>query len=412
MVRSSFRVSTLLLSEVEPMRVDAAVVGAGPAGSTCALHLARAGFRVVLLDKAAPPRYKTCGGGIVGRALEFLDVDIGSSIERSLNRVELNLGDREAGLSFALERSPAPVVMTMRAAFDCRLVDAAVEAGVTLRAPSVFRDLRRAGPRFDVVTDQGAISASWVVGADGAASRVARAAGWGRAPRPVPAIESEIRVTGEVFDLFATAARFDFGLIPNGYGWVFPKRSHLSVGCLTTRPGGRETKPSALGLNRHFERYLRTLGLDSPLEREDHGFAIPTRPRGHRLARNGVLLVGDAAGLGDPLTCEGISHAIRSGQLAARALIETREEPQRTSKRYLDFLDESILPELRWARRLAPLLYDHPRLRGFAFRRVGAKLCEALADVFCGSRTYRDLLNRPATYRRLLGALIRSRAGA
>ncbi len=397
-----------------------AVVGAGPAGATCALDLARAGLEVVLLDKTAPPRYKTCGGAIVGRALESLDVDVSPSVERSLHRVELSIGqgegqgegagERETGLSFAVERSPAPIVMTMRASFDLRLVDAARKAGATLLAPSAFRNLRRAGSRLEVVTDQGGISVTWVVGADGVGSRVARAAGWGSSPRTIPAIESELRVAPDVFDRFAGAARFDFGLIPHGYGWVFPKRNHLSVGCLTTRRAGYETESRPLGLNRHFEGYLRALGLDRPLEREDHGFAIPIRPRDRRLARDGVLLIGDAAGLGDPLTCEGISNAIRSGQLAARAMIETRKAPHRTAKTYGDLLEESILPELRWARRLAPLLYDHPRLRGFVFGRAGPGLCEAFMDVFSGSRTVRGLLSRPANYGRFLGALVRSSA--
>ncbi|MCP4203486.1 MAG: NAD(P)/FAD-dependent oxidoreductase [bacterium] len=398
---------TLPPAEAEPVDFDVAVVGAGPAGATCALDLARAGVRVALLDKAAPPRYKTCGGGIVGRALRFLDVDVGSSVERSLNRVELNIG----GLGFAVERSPAPVVMAMRATFDSSLVEAALEAGARLLAPWAFRGLRSEGTRIEIGTDRGAIGVSSVVGADGAGSRVARMAGWGKPPRSVPAIESEIRVPREILDRFAGAARFDFGWIPHGYGWVFPKRSHLSVGCLATRRASYETRSSSLGLNHHFERYLRKLNLDHAFEREDHGFAIPTRPRDRRLARDRVLLVGDAAGLGDPLTCEGISHAILSGQLAARALIETREEPHLTEERYQALLERFILPELRWARRLAPLLYDYPRLRSFVFRRVGVRLCESLADVFCGSRTYQDLMHRPTTYRRLLGGLLRSWVG-
>jgi flavin-dependent dehydrogenase len=343
-----------------------------------------------------------------------LDVDVSKTIERSLHRLELNIaeGEGEAGLSFAVQRRHAPVVMTMRAAFDARLVDAALGAGAVLRAPAVVRNLRRAGAGLDVVTDEGTIRACWVVGADGAGSRVARAAGRGKAARSVPAIESEIRVSRELFDSFSGSARFDFGSIPNGYGWVFPKRSHLSVGCLMTRCPGRGKGPSEVALNRHFERYLQTLGLDRPLEREDHGFAIPTRPRAGCSARSGVLLVGDAAGLADPVTCEGISHAIRSGQLAAQALVETREVPHRTAERYLELLEGSILSELRWASRLAPLLYDWPKLRGYVFRRVGDRLCDALTDVFSGIRTYRDLCTNPATLGRFLIGMVDSRVGA
>lgn len=392
------------------MSFDVVVVGAGPAGATCALDLARGGFRVALLDRARPPRYKTCGGGIVARALGALDVDVSGVIERSLGRLELRLDAKSR--AFEVERAPAPIVMAMRAPFDALLSDAARAAGVEVLAPCAFRGLRRVSSGFEVQTERGALETEFVVGADGAGSRVARAAGWTAALRTVPALESEIRVGEEVFARFAGAARFDFGVVPDGYGWVFPKRNHLSVGCLSTRLAKAKRRSGSNSLTLCLERYLETLGLAEPIGREDHGFVIPVRPRSGRLARHGVFLVGDAAGLADPLTCEGISNAIRSGRLAARAMIESRGDGERSARRYDDLLSASLLPELRWASRLATLLYRYPLLRRFVFRRVGTQLCEAITDVFMGQRTYRDLLFRPATYWRFMGALARPSAVA
>jgi geranylgeranyl reductase family protein len=403
-------VSTRRLSEPQPSDCDVAVVGAGPAGAVCALDLARAGLSVALLDRAAPPRYKTCGGGIVGRAIESLDLDISACFERSLNRVEVRLADSDA--VFAVERSPAPIVMTMRATFDALLIDAARAAGATLLAPWSLRSLRRVGDRYEVRTDRGDVNAAWVIGADGAGGRVARAAGWRSPMQGIPAIESEIRVSDQVFARFAGAARFDFGVPADGYGWVFPKAEHLSVGCLTTGRRSRGNGSESGDLKRHFEAYLGRLGLDRPIAREDHGFVIPTRPRAPSAARDRVLLVGDAAGLADPLTCEGISNAIRSGRIAARAVIETRAAPDRTAERYQELLGAEILGELRWARRLAPLLYGAPGLRALVFRRVGPSLCEAFTDIFSGRRTYSEVMRRPASYRRFLVKLIHPALGA
>lgn len=385
-----------------------AVVGAGPAGSVCARDLASNGFRVVLVDRAAPPRYKTCGGGIVGRALEALDLDARPAIERTSSRVEVRLQGHEP--AFAVERSPAPVVMVMRSKFDALLVDAARRAGVVMWHPAVFEGLCPSGSRVAVRTSRGALDVAWVIGADGAGSRVARAARRPRLEGTVAAIESEIKVPDEIFAKYCTAARFDLGVPDDGYAWVFPKRRHLSVGCLSTRAGGRHGASSSSDLKTEFEGYLRLLGLDRALAREDHGFVIPTRPRSGGRTGGPVLLVGDAAGLADPLTCEGISNAIRSGRLAARALCETRSSARRTAARYEELLGEEILPELRRARRLAPLLFDHPRLRTFVFSRAGRGLCEAFTDVFSGRRTYRELLGRPAAYARFLGALMGARA--
>ncbi|MFQ5526503.1 MAG: NAD(P)/FAD-dependent oxidoreductase [Thermoanaerobaculia bacterium] len=391
------------------MSAQVIVVGAGPAGATCALHLAQAGMDVILADKSAPPRYKTCGGGIVGRALPPTGTDPGPTVERRCHRLELRLAGTPfepaapCEFEYTVERLEPPVVMVMRSRFDARLVESAVDAGAELRTPLEVNDVESTGSGVLLTTSEGKLRATCVVGADGAASRVARSAGWGPSKCAVPAIESELTVDPAIFERFARAARFDLGIVPHGYGWVFPKRDHLSVGCLTTAPGERS-------LPDLFETYLEAVGLGESLGREDHGYVIPTRPRDRRLARDRVLLVGDAAGLADPVACEGITNAICSGALAARALVERREDPSGAARRYRQLLEREILPELRLARRLAPLLYTYPRLRRFVFRRVGEALCEALTDLFVGTRTYRELLTGMSTYKRLLGSLVRARS--
>ncbi len=377
---------------------DVVVVGGGPAGATCARSLALAGRAVCVIDKEAPPRYKTCGGALVGRAVRMLDLNLRPAVEAEPSILELNLLD--SGVSLRVERPEAPVLMTMRADLDDFLLRGAREDGATLRAPCALRALEQHEEGVSVLTDRGEISAHFVVAADGASSRTARLAGWPENRRCIPALESELFVDSAELERFAGRVRFDFDSIPNGYTWLFPKRRHLSVGCLSTKRGTRDLRSS-------LDRWLERIGLDPDTPRQDHGFVIPVAPRARSLASGRILLVGDAAGLADPVTCEGISHAILSGRLAAEAIVAGSDSPDEVRQSYGRSLSRDILPELRAARLLARLLYDFPRVRAAVFRRVGPRMCEAMSDIFSGERTFRGLVAHPGTYLRVLGGLLR-----
>ncbi len=143
-------------------------------------------------------------------------------------------------------------------------------------------------------------------------------------------------------------------------------------------------------LHRDLAQYLTALDI-VPRAVERHGFVIPVRPRAEGCARHRVLLVGDAAGFADPVTAEGISLAARSGRLAAAAIVQAGLDEARVRAGYRAGL-RPLLADLRVARGLARLLYDHPRARRWLFRRVGQRLVDAMTDVFLGVRTYRGSL--------------------
>jgi flavin-dependent dehydrogenase len=130
---------------------------------------------------------------------------------------------------------------------------------------------------------------------------------------------------------------------------------------------------------------------------------VPVAPRREKLARGRFLLTGDAAGLADPVTAEGIYYAILSGQLAATSLLEADLDVSRVSQRYNSLLRDKILGELKAARLFASLLYNYPRFRDWAFRRKGRTLTEFVADVAMGDRSYSGALKKPASYLKLLG---------
>ncbi|MGH6689394.1 MAG: geranylgeranyl reductase family protein [Gammaproteobacteria bacterium] len=375
---------------------DVVVVGAGPAGACAARVLAEAGARVVLLEKRALPRYKTCGGGVVERALRALPSAVRAAVETAVERpchtADIQFGD--AGLRFRAQR-PRPVIsMVMRDRFDATLTAAAADAGAEVCESRAVRAVSATAERIELDTTGGTVAARFVVAADGAASETARLAGWSAPRAQAPAVEAEVDVSDADFARLAGAARFDFGPILAGYGWVFPKREHLSIGVCTMRGG--------VNLNVSLARYLEALGLTRPEHVDKHGFFIPLGPRPEGVVRGRVLLAGDAAALADPVTGEGISAAIESGTSAARAILAGGDDPAAVAVRY-DRTLAGIRREVRIGRVFARLIYDLPRLRHWVFRFHGHALTEAMTSVLMGDRTYAGLLSRARTYAYLLG---------
>ena len=376
----------------QPVELDVAIVGAGPAGAAAALALGGRGLRVGLIEKAVPPRYKTCGGGVLRRAIALLPLDVRAAVERECHVAEFV--HHGPAMRFACERERPIVSMVMRDRFDHLITTAAVEAGAQLYAGTAVRDVTPGADHVSLATSAGEFRARFVIAADGAASVVAKKTGRPELRGVFPAFECEVTFAAEAMAPMMTAARFDFGLVPAGYGWVFPKRGHLSIGVGTTVRG-------AANLPEHYRRYLDVLGLGAPLHEERHGYLIPCRPRDGMFDAHRVLFAGDAAGLADPVTAEGITAGILSGQLAARAILDGGFAEPAVKRLYRTGLGQTLLGELRIARWLAWVFYECPRLRTGLLQRHGQRMTELMTKIVTGETTYRAALRRPGNYLRL-----------
>jgi len=377
------------LNPDEPNFYDAAVIGSGPAGCSAAAELARRGRSVLLLEKASLPRYKTCGGGILRRAYRMLPARAEAVVESTFHDVLLNF--QGEGLQFTATRSEPLVRMTMRAELDHLLAGEAQTLGARLRDGCAVKQVIPHADHVELVTEQGVFRARFLVAADGAQSLTAKALGWSPLPRLAPALEWELTLPAEEFARFGQTARFDFGFIDAGYAWVFPKRRHLSVGILTTGKAN-------INLAAKLEDYLRFLGIHRIERTEKHGYIIPVHPRREPLVRGRVLLVGDAAGLVDPITAEGISYALMSGKLAGEAIAGAEPDAAAVGRRYQALLEKNILGDLRAGRWLARIIYHHPRIRNWVFRRQGQRLTDFAAEVVMGERGYQSALTNPLSF--------------
>ena len=372
---------------------DVAVIGAGPGGSAAAGGLARRGFSVLILEKAALPRYKTCGGGLLHRVRRQMPDEVAAVVERECHAITLNF--LAAKLSYTATRAEPIVSMTMRAELDQVLVRAAQKLGAELIESCLVKNVLQREEFVEIATEQQSFRARFVIGADGVHSLTAKTNGWSPLPRLAPALEWELQLSPEDFARFGHTARFDFDCIDSGYAWVFPKRDHVSVGILGTSRTNQN-------LPAKLENYLAAIGIAQILKAEKHGYLIPLAPRREPLARGRVLLVGDAAGLADPITAEGISYAWQSGQLAAEVLAVSRLDVSIAAARYQTLLEKDILRDLRAGRFLAKVLYEYPSLRTAAFRWQGRQLTEFVAAVVMGERGYADALKSPASWWKML----------
>jgi geranylgeranyl reductase family protein len=372
---------------------DALVVGAGPGGAAAAIALAEGGARVLVVERDRVPRVKICGGGVLARALETVPRSAIAPPDRSVREVEVRLPD--LGRGFRVERDEPLVHLTMRDRFDAGLVEAAERAGAVVWTDCRFETLETAPDGAVVHTTRGSVRTRHVVAADGALGPVARAAGWPGPVRGAAALEWEVAADPETIERFASCVRFDIGRPAHGYAWVFPKRRHLSIGVLTMR---RERAH----LPRLLSEYVRDLGIEPRNGTRPCGFPIPCFGRAGGAARGAVLLTGDAAGLADPITAEGISPAMRSGRLAAAAILAHAEDARAVAEAYTRSLEHELAREARAARRVAALLYGAPRLRRAMFAAAGREVCEALTEVIRGRRSYRALTYGASSYGKLL----------
>ncbi len=325
-------------------RFDTIVVGAGPAGSTAAYRLSKAGARVLLLDRERFPRDKPCGGGLTYRAVRQLPVSVEPVVEDRVDRFELGL---RYGKRFERGGEGPLVLMTQRRRLDAHLAEQAAAAGADFRdgrrATALELDDEGATVRFDGT----AARAPVVIGADGVNGLTARAVGQASRRFGV-ALEGNVSYVHAREERWRGRAVVELGAVPGGYAWVFPKGDHVNVGV-----GGWESEGPRL--REHLDRACAEYELPAGRMEALRGYRLPMRRPGDPAGSGRVLLVGDAAGLVDPLSGDGIYEALVSARLASETALDLLEGRADGLEEYGPRLDRALARTLAasWKAKLA-----------------------------------------------------------
>lgn len=374
------------------MLYDAIVVGAGPAGSTAARLLAAGGASVLLLDRARFPRDKPCGGGVTLRAAAVLGLDLAPVVERTIYGARFSI---RMGQHFDRWFSQPLAYMTQRRELDAFLAAAAAEAGADFRDAHQVRELEIEGAVATIRCNGDPYQAKVVIGADGANGAVARVVGQ-RAGDDGVALEGNVRYAKGIPEEWRELVALDLGALAGGYGWVFPKGDHLNVGVGSWKYAGFTLRSKLAALSRRY-------GFD-PSKLEDlRGHHLPLRRRGDPLVKGPALLIGDAAGLVDPLSGDGIHMAFHSAALAANSALAYLSGKGELND-YREAIEERLQPELDISRQLQELFHFAPSPYVEVMRRS-----EHFWQLFCrllrGEFTYQSFTRRIGPLRPALGYL-------
>ncbi|MFI5913031.1 geranylgeranyl reductase family protein [Dactylosporangium sp. NPDC051541] len=326
---------------------DVAIIGGGPAGLSAAYESARRGARTLVLEKATHPRYKTCGGGLIGHSVAAVEGRIDIPADDRIERAEFT-NDGRSPFSRSTKDRPL-LTMVRRPEFDDALRSAAEQAGATVRQATAVKAVEQGGGEVRIRLAGGEeVTASAAIGADGSSGITARLVGveYGQVDL---GLEVELPIDADLQARWKGRLLIDWGPLPGSYAWVFPKGDLLTVGVIAARGDGERTKA-------YLRSFLERLRLRDIEPVHDSGHLTRCRTPQSPLRKGNILVAGDAAGLLEPWTREGISFATRSGALAGAAAADG------DLLRYERDVHATLVPTMRAGARLLAAFSRRPAL--------------------------------------------------
>jgi geranylgeranyl reductase family protein len=384
---------------------DLIVAGSGPAGSIAAAEAAQAGMKTLILEKRTLPRHKTCGGGVpVALRAIAPDIDPCAIAEKQVRFMQHTWQFGTPVLAPVASEDAADDSLTLwmvqRSVFDHYLATRAVRFGAELRDGMTVRsvEVSKEGVTVHAQTNGGAIShlhSDFVIGADGANGIIAKCAGLQFKRDIAMAMEAEVPWEYQEGDpiLRADAIHLEYGAVPYGYAWIFPKATHLNVGAGIFLPQAQKRicgETLRETLLKAMREYLVSVDVKVDWDNQRiYAHPLPLWSGKHRLNTldGRILLAGDAAALVNPLFGDGILHAARSGKIAAECLVTGDGE------NYTNVINSQFADNFDAARKLAKFFYQWTGLvYKYGISRPSAT--HTAARLLCGEALFTDVAGK------------------
>ena len=365
-------------------RYDVIISGAGPSGSLLGFLLSQNNIDTLMIDKKNFPRYKICAGGLQDRALDLIPFDIKNTIQKSLDSILFSLRGRD---SFARKYS-SPIIHTVdRKEFDHFLAAKAVESGCIARFGEEVIDFENNGRDITVKTGNGKYSSKILVGADGIRGLVHQRITGKTAILKILGYELEKKSGPDDDRQIKEHIGLDFGGTRRGYLWAFPKKDIISYGI-----GG--PVDTARSMRKYFRQYLgKDVFGNNGTGPKIMAQCIPIRTENTPLCGERVLLIGDAACLGDGFTGEGLYNAFRSSHTALESIISALKRSEFSFKDYRESITCSIYRDIKISLTFSRIFFTYP-LFFYKLLKTNDRFFKLCCEVLKGSKKYSYISGR------------------
>ena len=374
---------------------DVIISGAGPSGSLLGYLLSKKNISTLILEKEIFPRYKVCAGGIQWKALQFLPYDINEIIEKKIY-----------GIYFArrlkdifYKKYSEPLIYTFeRTRLDDFMAKKAIESGCNINFSEKIKNFEISENEVKVFTQKDIYFSKILVGADGAGSIIYKKLNKDTNLQKIIGYETEIPLTSaSSYPLYDESVVLDFGGIRKGYFWIFPKKRTLSIG------GGGPVK-DALNIKKYLEWFLQNYqeelnenfaasGRDHLLNQKLSAHFIPVRSNKSFLCDYRVLSVGDAAGLGDAFTGEGIHNALLSSIIAADSISNAFSDFNFNFSDYREKINNDIYANIKNSMLISKIFFSSPYFY-YKLIKSNDNLFNSCAKILRGEKKYSDVVNK------------------
>ena len=364
--------------------IDVAIIGGGASGTTTAFHLATKSKNVCILEKNISSPERICGGGMSAAVQNWFPFKLQPIVDEVITNVEFSWCNTDKVVAELSGSSPFWIVK--REKLDSFLLDQALNAGCNLLTTFNVVNIKKISNVWQITALDGRqVEAKAVVIADGSQSPWPKTFNLGPNQQKFASTYSgRVKRKGNLRD---ETARFEFGLVKNGFAWAFPLKDAVNIGM-----GTFLDNKNSISVEEILKSFLPDLGLDtSEVIGEEKKLRVWN---GHsKLNGEGILLVGDAASLCDPFLAEGLRPALMSGFEAAKCLLYWLDGEVNDLDSYTKVIQKNWGNSMAWGKRISQVFYRFPK----AGYQLGVKRPTApkrIAQILSGEMNYEDIAKR------------------